>query len=75
MISDKRVLKNQKEAKIQGGSQKSLLATKESIVSSSIFCGPPCMFTCNNTTPTSVTVYLNFDTKSIDIFRNFYLQV
>jgi len=28
---------------VQGGSQKLLLATKESIVSSSIFSGPPCI--------------------------------
>jgi len=29
------------ESKLQGGSQKLLLVTKESIVSSSIFSGPP----------------------------------
>jgi len=35
---------------IQGGSQKLLLTTKNSIVSSSIFSAPPCMYVCLNTT-------------------------
>jgi len=34
--------------KIQGGSQKLLLTTKEAIVSSSIFSGPPCIKTFTN---------------------------
>jgi len=32
-----------KSKDVQGGSQKLLLTTKESIVSSSIFSGPPCI--------------------------------
>jgi len=40
----KRAIKTARETYIQGGSQKRLLlTTKESIVSSSIFSGPPCI--------------------------------